>query len=264
MSSEEVALQNIFPPFNVDFYPIIPCSVVLYFLSLFVLRLFMKNRPAYCMDKLLATHNFLLCIFSAILSLGQAYEAYRMITEKGLYHLYCGTFDNNYDYRMARWCIAFYLSKYYELLDTVFLILRKKPLTLLHVFHHALVIPISWMAVHSEIYMGWITAYNNATIHVFMYYYFGVYALGQRPYWKKYLTSLQIIQFILDISTSIPFIIIYFLGYPCRGELYAWVIANLAGFSLLVLFMQFFQRTYTTPQGANNTPTRNSNPKKDH
>merc|ERR1711879_304519 len=102
------------------------------------------------------------------------------------------------DLRMAQYGIAFYWSKYYELFDTV-----------------------SWMAVYSRIYMGWFTSFNNTGVHVIMYYYFAVYALGMRPTWKKYLTSLQILQFVADMSSSLPFIIFFFMGIPCRGELYA-------------------------------------------
>ena len=251
-----------FPPFNLDFFPIIPISLVIYLGTIGGLWIFMKNRKPIETPRLLAAHNFFLCLFSLVCFSGQLYEAIRTYLNYGGFAVYCGTFDDQWDIQMARWCIAFYLSKYYELIDTVFLVIRKKQLTVLHVFHHALVIPISWMAVHSQIYMGWITSFNNTGVHIIMYYYFAIYALGHRPWWKRYLTSLQILQFIIDISTSLPFIIIYSLGWSCRGELYAWIIANAAGFALLFLFLNFYQSTYT-PGAPSSRPTRPP-PKKDN
>ncbi|MCO5560317.1 hypothetical protein L7F22_013929 [Adiantum nelumboides] len=38
------------------------------------------------------------------------------------------------------WSYVFYLSKFYELLDTFIMILKRRPLTFLHVFHHAIVV----------------------------------------------------------------------------------------------------------------------------
>jgi len=96
--------------------------------------------------------------------------------------------------------------------------------------------------------MGWVTACNNTGVHVVMYFYFAIYALGYRPWWKKYLTSLQILQFVIDMSSSIPFIVIYMMGMPCRGELYAWILANLTGVALLLLFLNFYRTTYRPPQ----------------
>merc|ERR1712130_1050270 len=249
--------SNLILPYNENFFPIIPASVVLYFAVIGGLWFVMRNRKPIegpGMSRAIAIHNFILCGFSLICFSGQLYEAIHILRHHSPFQLYCGTFIDVEDIRMAQWCVSFYLSKYYELLDTVFLVLRKKQLTVLHLFHHSIVIPISWMAVHAGIYMGWITSFNNTAVHIIMYYYFAIYALGQRPWWKKYLTSLQILQFVIDMSSSIPFIVIYMMGIPCRGELYAWILANLTGVALLLLFMNFYRQTYNRPP-----PTKKTN-----
>lgn len=97
--------------------------------------------------------------------------------------------------------IWFYaMVKISDLLDTIFFVLRKKnnQVTLLHVYHHSLMMVGSWLFlkyVPSEtvIFMGGL----NALIHFFMYGYYGLAALGPHmaPYltWKKYLTSMQLV-----------------------------------------------------------------------
>ena len=44
----------------------------------------------------------------------------------------------------------FYLSKYYEFLDTILLVLKKKPLDFLHCYHHAIVPTGCWLGFN-----GW-------------------------------------------------------------------------------------------------------------
>ncbi len=43
------------------------------------------------------------------------------------------------------WSYVFYLSKYYEWLDTVFLALKKKHLSFLHTYHHFITLWICWI-----------------------------------------------------------------------------------------------------------------------
>lgn len=240
----EITYDDLVLPYNGYFSPLIPGTIIGYFALIVILRWIMKNKQPLECNKLIAIHNLILCAFSLVCFLGQFYEAFLIYTNFGAFEVYCGTFIDAWDLRMAQYGIAFYWSKYYELIDTIFLVVRKKPMTVLHLFHHAIVIPISWMAVYSRIYMGWFTSFNNTGVHVIMYFYFAIYALGYRPWWKKYLTSLQILQFVADMSTSFPFIIFYFMGIPCRGELYAWLIANATGVALLLLFMNFYRQTY--------------------
>ena len=88
---------------------------------------------------------------------------------------------------LGYWMYIFYVSKIYELLDTVLATLRGKPLTVLHVFHHA-VMPFtarSWLERKFE--TCWIGAVLNATIHVFMYYFFARKTVQRSwdPWWKK-------------------------------------------------------------------------------
>ena len=45
---------------------------------------------------------------------------------------------------VAFWIFIYHLSKYYELVDTMLIVFKRKPLILLHVYHHLIMIWITW------------------------------------------------------------------------------------------------------------------------
>jgi len=253
--------EDFYPPFNRDFFPIIPITVAVYLLVVFLLHREMKKREPLELKWPLVVHNFIMTLISVVILVGLGYEILKMLINNGVFSVYCGTLGDA-DLATARWNVAFYLTKYYELIDTMFVILRKKELTVLHVFHHAIVIPMCWMAVDAEIFMGWITSFNNAFVHTIMYAYFFLTTFGYRPWWRQYITSVQILQFIIDMLSSGPFILFYIYGYRCRGMVYAWVVANIVGFSLFLLFVNFYIQNYISKKKGASDPAKFQKTKK--
>jgi hypothetical protein len=79
-----------------------------------------------------------------------------------------------------------------------------------------------------------------------MYYYYSVSLLGIRVWWKQFLTTGQIVQFLMLLTTACVQLYWRFTGGPvCSGDL----VYTLTGFgfviSLVVLFVQFFRKTYS-------------------
>eukprot|EP00026_Physarum_polycephalum_P016010 Phypoly_transcript_16831.p1 GENE.Phypoly_transcript_16831~~Phypoly_transcript_16831.p1 ORF type:complete len:213 (+),score=23.11 Phypoly_transcript_16831:205-843(+) len=204
----------------------------------------MKDRKPFELRGISAIHNLFMTIVSLVLGVGIGWHSIRTYRDYGLYAVYCGTMDNAYDNKLGFWVNWFYLSKFYEFLDTIILALRKRELTLLHVFHHSITGPVSWMAMETEIIVGWITAFNNCVVHVFMYWYYFKQSLGINVWWKKYLTTCQIIQFFLDAVTGFPYLIIWYTGQECRGNIATWLVANVSGVVLIYLFVDFYINTY--------------------
>jgi len=229
-------------PFDETFVPFLGVGV--YLVVIFLLYQFMRNKKAFELAYLLAAHNFFLCFLSLIMAIGVSGRVLTVLYNFGPYHLYCGTFSEE-DEKLYFWSNLFYLSKYYELVDTVFVVLRKKPLTLLHIWHHCSVVYVCWLATRHQIVMGWITCYQNCMIHVIMYYYYAIQSLEKRDFWwRRYLTSLQIVQFVLDIFSSIFFPYFLYYNIPCKGTLEAWLVANVTGFSFFLLFLNFYYHNY--------------------
>lgn len=87
---------------------------------------------------------------------------------------------------------AFYYSKYVEYLDTIWLVLKGKPVSFLQTFHH---FGAPW-----DVYLGiqfaneglWIFIFLNAFIHTVMYTYYAMTAAGVSYPAKPLITLMQI------------------------------------------------------------------------
>lgn len=96
---------------------------------------------------------------------------------------------------------VYFAAKVSELLDTVFFILRKKDkqVTFLHVYHHSIMVIGTWgFFKYSPSHTGVFIGFLNSLVHVFMYTYYGLSALGPNMAkyltWKKYMTSFQLVR----------------------------------------------------------------------
>ena len=73
--------------------------------------------------------------------------------------------------------------------------------------------------------------------------YYGLTAIGIQPQWKKKLTELQILQFMIDlVHASIGF---------AKHNFCTWGI--MYGLSMLYLFGSFYYRTYVVPKTTQTT-----------
>ncbi|PWA21017.1 hypothetical protein CCH79_00007248, partial [Gambusia affinis] len=181
--------------------------------------------------------------------------------------------------RMARVCWWFFFSKIIELLDTVlcffpfclipfvlmslnavvtdiapcvpveqlFFLLRKKnsQLTFLHVYHHGTMIFNWWAGVKyvaggQSFFIGLV----NTFVHIIMYTYYGLSAFGphmqKHLWWKKYLTMLQLLQFLFFFLHT---------GYNLITECDFPDSMNIVVFgyvlTLIILFSNFYYQRYT-------------------
>ncbi|XP_063702422.1 very long chain fatty acid elongase AAEL008004-like, partial [Culicoides brevitarsis] len=138
------------------------------------------------------------------------------------------------------------IDRVFDLFDTVFFVLNKKQshVTFLHVYHHISVVAILWTA--SKYFQGLefgIVGICNIFVHMIMYFYYLVAALGPQfrkfLWWKRYLTTLQIIQFLI--------ILFYMLGslwLSCnfrKNVIYVIIAETIIN---LVLFLHFYRKAY--------------------
>jgi len=149
-----------------------------------------------------------------------------------------------------------YLLKYYETVDTFMLIMLGKPLEFLHVYHHSLTLLLCYTQLVGRTSVQWVPITLNLFVHVIMYYYYALAASGHQVWWKKYLTTLQIVQFVIDLffvyfCTYTHFAYRY-EGVPHFGDCFGGEFAAIFGCfllsSYLLLFVDFFMKTYHKPK----------------
>lgn len=136
------------------------------------------------------------------------------------------------------------MLKIFDLLDTIFFILRKKQnqITFLHVYHHAGMIIVTWVGIRylpggHGVFLGLI----NTFIHVIMYthYLWTSLNLG-KAWWKKYITQLQIFQFIIIFLQFLWGVLTKDCAYP-KVLLLLFIPHNIL---MIVLFIEFYYKSY--------------------
>ncbi|XP_038056312.1 elongation of very long chain fatty acids protein 7-like [Patiria miniata] len=218
--------------------------VILYLVVVWIGPKLMKDRAPYSLKNILLVFNFLM----VVLSFYTLWEFWMSGWLTG-YTLGCQLVDYSTSpkaMRMANVCWVFYVSKFVEMLDTVFFILRKKnnQISFLHVFHHALM-PFSWWIGVKFVPGGFGTfhAMLNSFIHFMMYIYYFLAALGPAfqkfLWWKKYMTKMQLTQFALCMIHSAQLIFID-CAYP---KFFACIIWSY-GLIFFVMFMDFYFKAY--------------------
>jgi len=222
-----------------------------YLISVYILNNWMKGRPKFDLYWIRVIHNSFLSLASFVMVLGVLKEVVYLYTNYGIESLLCDEQGRQGSQTtLFFWYYVFFLSKFYEFIDTYILIARHKPITFLHCFHHFITAFLCWVGLYSRMSPQWIVIALNGSIHVFMYYYFLAGTLGFDVWWKKYLTSAQIVQFCLDLI-GIGTWWYYYLGLKrqCAGNPAALLFANFVLGSFLLLFVNFYRKTYSQKGG---------------
>jgi fatty acid elongase 3 len=138
----------------------------------------------------------------------------------------------------------FILLKFYELFDTVLMVLKKRRLNFLHVYHHCIVIPLFYVYMTTNMVSQWILVVANSTVHVLMYYYYAMATVGRSVWWKRYITQAQIVQFVIDLTATWPYPVLYHSAAGCSGSMRGWLFGQAVGLSFYKLFRDFYLRSY--------------------
>ncbi|XP_067671521.1 very long chain fatty acid elongase 5-like [Haliotis asinina] len=178
---------------------------------------------------LLVVHNFICCVASFYTFYGFTRGVYK----SG----YLYSKEVTEELTFVFW--VYYMTKIVELMDTVFMILRhrQRQISFLHVFHHSSMLllgnfgyvcfPYPCIAVFESL---------NSLIHVALYLYYGLTAVAPNnpPQWRKLLTQMQIVQFLIDFVIS--FYGIVYHSFCIYSVFYSAAMA--------FLFSNFYYRAY--------------------
>ncbi|XP_013184404.2 elongation of very long chain fatty acids protein 7 [Amyelois transitella] len=201
----------------------------------------MKNRPPYKLNRLLIWYNAFQVAYSVYL----VFIYIRYICKHGIITTRCP--QGNDLQEVINDIYPYFIAKHLDLLDTVFFVLRKKDnqITFLHLYHHTAMVSWTWLhLMHHPTDHFVVVGLLNSFVHVLMYAYYGISALGPEyakyVWWKKHLTKVQLVQFILVVSD------LYYqqklTPCPIPGYFHWFCIISISSFFLL--FMNFYFRSY--------------------
>ncbi|XP_012873046.1 PREDICTED: elongation of very long chain fatty acids protein 3 [Dipodomys ordii] len=222
--------------------------VLIYLLFIIVGQNYMKTRKGFNLQRPLIFWSFCLAVFSIMGTVRTWSYMANVILTSGLKQTVCFSFFT--DHIVVKfWSCLFLLSKVVELGDTVFIILRKRPLIFIHWFHHSTVLLYTSFGYKNKVPSGGWFMTMNFGVHSIMYTYYTLKA-AKMKYPRRLpilITSLQILQMALGTTFGI-------LNYVWRQdhgchtttEHFFWSFVLYA--SYLILFAHFFYQTYMKPK----------------
>ncbi|KAJ1999710.1 Fatty acyl-CoA elongase/Polyunsaturated fatty acid specific elongation enzyme [Coemansia thaxteri] len=238
-------------------------GMVVYLGTIFGIQYLMRSRKPFKLTRLAQIHNLTLTLISLGLLVLFVEKLSPILSTRGLFYSVCDV--RAWTQPLEVLYYLNYLTKWMEFTDTVFLALKKKPLQFLHVYHHTLTMVLCFTQLNGATSVSWVVITLNLFVHVIMYFYYFLASCGIHPWWKKYVTTLQIVQFVIDLGFVYycTYQLIASRYYPtlphrgtCAGTEEAAVFGCALLSSYLLLFIQFFQRTYSKKQAAKKTKTQ--------
>jgi len=148
---------------------------LIYLLLVLLGRIWMRSRPRYELRMPLVLWNLALATFSFVGMVRVLPEFLYAIGERGIVYSVC---NNSYAYGVSGfWAYLFCFSKLPELVDTMFIVLRKQELIFLHWYHHATVLIYCWYSYHNFTASGRWFMIMNYMVHTLMYAYYSLKAM---------------------------------------------------------------------------------------
>jgi hypothetical protein len=217
-------------------------AVTSYLLFCYYGQKYLQDKKPFDLRLLLAAWNASLSLFSFIgmfrtvpFLLGQLLS---MTYEKTV----CSDPDVTYgNGPVGLWVALFILSKLPELIDSVFIVLRKRDLIFLHWYHHVTVLLYCWHAYSTRAGSGLYFVAMNYSVHALMYGYFCLQALKMVPKnFPAYLiTFAQITQMIVGTSVCVSTWYFHVSEKQCHNDFYNLIAGGLMYGSYLYLFVEF-------------------------
>ncbi|KAG5666252.1 hypothetical protein PVAND_017633 [Polypedilum vanderplanki] len=186
----------------------------------------------------------------------------------GLYGLYYVFLTHNYNYSCPSLAIGndeyaqtiahlghiYFLSKLWDLFDTIFIILKKndRQLSFLHCYHHMFMAFATYFIMKFYIDTSFcLVAVINALIHSCMYFYYFLTTQNSEVKksitWKKHITHIQMLQFtVLSIHFLRPV-----FNTECNRPKVWDIFMSLQILFILYMFIQFYIKTYLVKKNSN-------------
>ena len=181
------------------------------------------------------------------------FDAENGLFTQGYYSAVCNTGAYYGNGKVGFFVWLFIYSKFVELVDTFFLLIRKNPVIFLHWYHHLTVLMYCWHAYSVRIGTGIWFATMNYSVHSVMYLYFAMTQYGPTTKkfakkFSKFITTIQILQMVVGIVVTFSAMLYVTFDVPCYTSLANSVLGLMMYASYFVLFVQLYVSHYVSPK----------------
>lgn len=208
--------------------------------------------PKPALKGLTIIHSLILAVYSGVTFYYAATASYRYYVDKAnrdLYYMLCDQKGEVWHTMgLGFWVSHFYLSKYYEFIDTWIIHLGGKEPIFLQTYHHAGIVILMWsFVVTNNTSCGVVVTVLNSFIHTIMYTYYTLAALGYRSPLKKYITQMQLLQFLTGLAILLP--PLFFDN--CLSDAQRLSTQSILVYTLILigLFANFYVNSYSKKSG---------------
>ncbi|CAD1471872.1 unnamed protein product [Heterotrigona itama] len=229
-----------------------------YLIVIFGGKRYMSDKPKFNLRNTLALWSASLGLFSIIGFMRTMPELYHTLQHHGFYYSVCSNSYYTHDRVCAFWSCLFALSKIIELGDTVFIVLRKQPLILLHWYHHITVIYFTWHAYSLLVGTARWYIVMNYFVHSWMYSYYAVKAMEFKlpKRFAMMITTMQLLQMVVGaVVTGATYYYVKKGQKECHATVLNSTFGLLMYLSYFILFVRLFQKSYLS---SNNEQKRQS------
>jgi len=215
-----------------------------YLLIVFLLKRFMQGKSEpYSLKLPMMIYNLTQVALSSLMTIGLA-----PFLVNNFFNI-----DGHYCATIEFWVLVHYVTKFLDMFDSYFMVLRKKSdqLSFLHVYHHTTIGLIWGLLLHFGVANGtaFFGAWINSFVHALMYFHYFWTSLGFSNPFKKYLTMFQMFQFSLCILQAV--LVLFFdkqISTP-------WAVLQLCyHMTLLYLFNNFLKQSNRAAKKTSNGP----------
>ena len=218
-------------------------SIVAYLGFIYLGQKAIADRKPLRLERTLFLWNISLAVFSMIGAYRFIEEFVQLHLEGGYHRLLC---NKSIDTIRSFWTFAFAISKILEFGDTVFLILRKRPVIFLHWYHHITVLLFTWHASVQQAAFGRLFILMNYIVHSIMYTYYALASIGIRSHRvvSMSITALQILQMVGGLAAVLYVRSQLLAGNSCDVGQGIITSALVMYGSYFILFVKFFVDAY--------------------
>ncbi|KAG9440870.1 hypothetical protein H6P81_021035 [Aristolochia fimbriata] len=215
------------------------------------LLLFRRRRPV-PLGPIPAIHSLAVALVSAAVFLGILLAAAAEIrdtrwfwrrSKTPLQWLLCFPLGTRPSGRVFFWSYVFYLSRFLQLLRTFFSILRRRKLTFYRLFHHPILLSMSFLWLEFSQSFQVLAILCTSLVYSVVYGYRFWVAVGLPTACFPIIVNCQILLLGCNLVCHLGVLLLHFGKGGCNG-IGAWVFNSVLNGALLLLFLNFYVKMH--------------------